>query len=63
MNYKQPKLGTTIQSFRLQPQLDIVHIPESTYSPLPSELESSTRSQLCPTLKPLEIFLHVYQTY
>ena len=37
---------------RLKPQLKVVQIPESTYSPLPSELESYTVSQLYPTLKP-----------
>ena len=53
VNYKHP---TTIKTVRLQPQLNLVHIPdtESTKLPplkLPSEL-TNTSSKLYPPLKP-----------
>ena len=54
MNYKQP---TAIKTVRLQPQLNLVHIPDTEYTPLPplqlpSEI-STTFSKIYPPLKPL----------
>ena len=54
VNYKHP---TAIKTVRLQPQLNLVHIPDSGYTrlpplKLPSEL-SNTTSKLYPPLKPL----------
>ena len=54
VNYKHP---TAIKTVRLQPQLNLVHIPDTEYTrlpplKLPSEL-STTSSKLYPTLKPL----------
>ena len=64
VNYKHP---TAIKTVRLQPQLNLVHIPDAEYTQLPplklpSELSttssklyppSTTTSKLYPTLKPL----------
>ena len=51
IDYKPQKLGTAIKTARLlPPQLDIVQIPKTTYD---TDLESSTKSQIYPTLKPL----------
>ena len=41
INYKPPKHGPATKTFRIQSQVDIVRITESSYSPIPSELESS----------------------
>ena len=54
VNYKHP---TAIKTVRLQPQLNLVHIPDTEYTrlpplKLPSEL-SNTSSKLNPPLKPL----------
>ena len=54
VNYKHP---TAIKSVRLQPQLNLVHIPDTEFTrlpplKLPSEL-STTSSKLYPPLKPL----------
>ena len=54
VNYKQP---TAIKTVRLQPQLNLVHIPDTEYTQLPplqlpSEI-STTSSKLYPPLKPL----------
>ena len=54
VNYKHP---TAIKTVRLQPQLNLVHIPDTEYTrlpplKLPSEL-STTSSKLYPPLKPL----------
>ena len=51
------KLPTAIKTVRLQPQLNLVHIPDAEYTrlpplKLPSEL-STTSSKLYPPLKPL----------
>ena len=52
IDYKPQKLGTAIKTARLlPPQLDVVEIPKTTYS---TDLESSTKSQIYPTLKPLK---------
>ena len=51
INYKPQKLKTANEMARQSPQLDIVQIPEKTYN---TELESSTRSQIYPTIKPLK---------
>ena len=48
INPKNFELRTANKTARTQPQLHIVHIPETTY---PTDLESSTRSQIYPTLK------------
>ena len=64
VNYKHP---TAIKTVRLQPQLNLVHIPDTEYThlpplKLPSELSttssklyplSTTSSKLYPSLKPL----------
>ena len=55
--YVHHKPPTAIKTVRLQPQLNLVHIPDNTYShlpplKLPSEL-STTSSKLYPPLKPL----------
>ena len=55
--YVHHKTPTAIKTVRLQPQLNLVHIPDSTYShlpplKLPSEL-STTSSKIYPPLKPL----------
>ena len=54
VNYKTP---TAIKTVRLQPRLNLVHIPDTEYThlpplKLPSEI-STTSSKLCPPLKPL----------
>ena len=54
VNFKHP---TAIKTVRLQPQLNLVHIPDTEYTrlpplKLPSEL-STTSSKLYPPLKPL----------
>ena len=52
VNYKH---HTAIKTVRLQPQLNLVHIPDTEYTrllKLPSEL-SNTSSKLYPPLKPL----------
>ena len=54
VNHKHP---TAIKTVRLQPQLNLVHIPDTDYTrlpplKLPSEL-SNTSSKLYPPLKPL----------
>ena len=54
MNYKHP---TAIETVRLQPQLNLVHIPDTEFTKLPplklpSEL-STCSSKLYPPLKPL----------
>ena len=54
VNYKQP----TAKKARLQPQLIIVHIHDTEYSPLPSlhlpsEVNSSKTSNFYPPLKPI----------
>ena len=54
VNYKHP---TAIKTVRLQPQLNLVHIPDTEYThlpplKLPSE-NSTTSSTICPPLKPL----------
>ena len=54
VNYKTP---TAIKTVRLQPQLNLVHIPDTEYThipplKLPSEI-STTSSKLYPPLKPL----------
>ena len=54
VNYKQP---TAIKTVRLQPQLNLVHIPDTEYTSLPplrlpSEI-SSTSSKIYPRLNPL----------
>ena len=54
MNYKHP---TAIKTVRLQPQLNLVQIPDTEYTKLPSlklpsEL-STTSSKLYPPLKPI----------
>ena len=53
--YKQ---STDIKTSKLQPQLDIVHIPDTEYPTLlslhlPSELEPSTKSHIYLPLKPI----------
>ena len=53
---KPPEHGSAINTSRKQPQLDTVRIPDSTYFPLPSELESSRTSQLYPIQTPQAIF-------
>ena len=55
--YVHHKHPTDLKTVRLQPQLNLVHIPDNTYShlpplKLPSEL-STTSSKLYPPLKPL----------
>ena len=54
-NYRRTNFGTAIKTSRIQPPLDILHIPESTYSPLPSDLESYTKSQKYPAVKSLKL--------
>ena len=54
MNYKTP---TAIETVRLQPQLNLVHIPDTEFThlpplKLPSEI-STTSSKIYPPLKPL----------
>ena len=54
VNYKHP---TAIKTVRLQPQLNLVHIPDTEYTHLPppklsSEI-STTSSRIYPPLKPL----------
>ena len=54
VNYKHP---TAIKTVRLQPQLNLVHIPDTEYThlpplKLPSEI-STTSSKIHPPLKPL----------
>ena len=51
-SYKQP---TAIKTSRLPPYLDILHIPDTEYSPLPSlQLSSeSDTSKIHPSLKPI----------
>ena len=54
MNYKHP---TAIKTVRLQPQLNLVQIPDTEYTNLPSlklpSVLSTTPSKLYPPLKPL----------
>ena len=65
VNYKQP---TAIKTVRLQPQFNLVHIPDTNYPPvpslqLPSESNKSTKSKIYPPLNPLENHLPLYQTF
>ena len=53
VNYKHP---TAIKTVRLQPQLNLVYIPDTEYTRLPPLIlpsELSTSSKLYPPLKPL----------
>ena len=51
IKHKPQKLGTAIKTARLlPPQSDIVQIPKTIYI---TDIESSTKSQIYPTLKPL----------
>ena len=63
-NYKHP---TAIKTVRLQPQLNLVHIPDTEYTRLPP-LKSPTKrstatSKLYPPLKPLKNLLHHSRTF
>ena len=53
-NYKQP---TAIKTVRLQPQLNLLHIPDTEVSPslqLPSDLNSKTTSKIYPPFKTIQ---------
>ena len=54
VNYKNP---TAIKTVRLQPQLNLVHIPDTEYTQLPSlqlpSEKTKTSSKIYPPLKPL----------
>ena len=62
--YGNYKPSTAIKTVRLQPKLDLVHIPDTEYTQLPplqlpSEI-NTTSSKIYPPLKPLENHLHLY---
>ena len=63
VNYKQP---TAIKSIRLQPQLNLVHLPDTDYPPVPSlqllsDINKRT-SKLYPPLKHLRKPSLLFQT-
>ena len=65
INYKPP---TATKTIRQQPQLDIIRVPDTEYTPLPSlqipsDTDSSTRSKLYSPLIPFVNSLLLYLTF